>query len=215
MIFRQLLTEAIRTVESHFIPDELAYLALTQKVEQAFRDKLAFILHKKMEKEATDLIVCREWIRADLAILKDSNPVVILEAKAGYTFDILMEIGGYNFPRLVSDDLEKAARLASRFKLDASPEIYALVIATHPHDAPDIRFADAIKYYRKVVLYANPQNNAEAIQNAMNDRMRDFKLVDTHCVNGGSAFGVQVSVYVWLYRAQVLEEEVSQEVGEN
>lgn len=211
MAFEENIKKAIRSVENAFIPNELAYLALTQKVEHAFRDKLAFILHRNFENLENEFVVCREWARADLAILEERNPVLIVEAKAGYTFDILMGDRGYNFPALVSKDLEKAARLAARFNLKTTPEIYALVIATHPHTAPDVRFMDAVKYYNKVVRYATLEHNLEDILKAMNKRMNDFDLIDTHCVKGGIAFDVNVSVYVWLYRARLLEEKVKNE----
>jgi hypothetical protein len=73
--------------------NELAYLALTSKIEIPIRNKWAYLLHKKL---GEDFVVSREWRRADLAIL-ESVPVskktkilvprCLIELKAMYTFE--------------------------------------------------------------------------------------------------------------------------------
>lgn len=50
-----------------FQKDELAYLAITSKSENAFRDRLAYLLHKRYE--ADGYVVAREWHYVDLAVL--------------------------------------------------------------------------------------------------------------------------------------------------
>ncbi len=200
MSFQEPLKRAIAEVERAFDTDELAYLALTQKVEHAFRDKLAFRLHKMFEQTRPGLLVCREWQRADLAIVDGKSPLLILEAKAGYTFDIMRGDKGYDFPTLVAGDLRKAAALA--IARTSNPEIYALVIATHPHSAPAAECRHAIKYHRDVKKYATDANNLEAVRQIMDVRMSAFELVHATAVKAGQAFGTAVSVHVWLYRSK-------------
>ncbi|MCX7292769.1 hypothetical protein [Janthinobacterium sp.] len=202
MTLEENLISALRGVESAFSRDELAYLALTQKVEQAFRDKLAFVLHQRLDNSR--FLVCREWKRADLAVLEGGRPVLILEAKAGYTFDILND-KGYDFQNLVAADLKKTSILISKLGLDTSPSVYALVIATHPSMAPHDRFSDAIKYLPGITRFANASNNRESVCKRMDLRMSAFELVDTHETCAGAAFGVKVTVYSWLYRARAFE----------
>ena len=74
----------MKNIQSYFKKDELAYLALTGKIEHPIRDRLAFRLHKRLK----NLKIVREWKRTDLAILDSNNiPTRILELKAMYTFD--------------------------------------------------------------------------------------------------------------------------------
>lgn len=43
------VVNSLESLKSAFLQNELAYLALTQKVEHAFRDKLAFELHNRLK----------------------------------------------------------------------------------------------------------------------------------------------------------------------
>lgn len=205
------LISAIRAVESGFACDELAYLALTQKVEHAFRDKLAFVLHQSLDNSR--YLVCREWRRADLAIVVEGKPALILEIKAGYTFDILKTRGGYDFRKLVAADLDKAAVLIRKLNLDVTPQVFALVIATHPSTVPHSRYRSAVKYFPGIVRFSDQSNNLEAIRERMSCRMEVFELVDTHATSGGTAYGIDVAIYSWLYRARAAESLINSEKG--
>jgi hypothetical protein len=69
--------------------NELAYLALTSKIELPLRDRISFELHKKF---SDTHLICREWKsketksskRIDIAIVDKSNfkPVCLIELKA-------------------------------------------------------------------------------------------------------------------------------------
>lgn len=200
MSFTQSLIESLDEIESAFQADELAYLALTQKVEHAIRDKFAFKLHKKMSTESPELLVCREWLRSDLAILRNDKPALILEAKAVYSFDIVKKGAQHSFPEMVSADLEKAAAWAPFAPPDAPLETFALVIATHPHTAPGAQYHQAVKYYGGVSRYAIETNNYETVCAVMNQKMAHVKQLHCCQVAAGNAFGVQVSIFLWLYK---------------
>ena len=207
MSFERDLIDALDHVEEGFHTDELAYLALTQKVEQAFRDKLAYKLHRRFEGRGPELLVCREWQRADLALVTKDGPRLLLEAKAGYTFDIMMRNKGFDFAKLCASDLRKAAALA--VKMNCTPEIYALAIATHPHAAPAPEYRTAVKYYPGVRKYATAANNHDAVKAVMRETMTDFEEVHHLPVAAGQAFGAKVSLFVWLYRAKRIEAEAT------
>jgi hypothetical protein len=196
----QPLIASLQEVEPAFQQDELAYLALTQKVEHAIRDKLAFKLHQKLASQSAELLVCREWLRSDLAVISNDRPVLILEAKAVYTFDIVKNGAQHPFPELVSADLEKAGAWASSAPSGLPLETYALVIATHPHSAPSVQYRQAVKYYGGVSKYAVESNTYDAACALMNQKMSHVEQVYSCTVKGGRAFGVDVSVFLWLYK---------------
>lgn len=195
----QPLIESLQEIESSFQPDELAYLALTQKVEHAVRDKLAFKLHQKLASQ-TELLVCREWLRADLAIVSHDKPVLILEAKAIYTFDIVKTGAQHPFPELVSADLEKSEAWASSAPSGRVLERYALVIATHPHAAPSTQYRQAVKYFGGVSKYAVESNTYDAACAVMSQKMAHVEQAHSGVVKGGRAFDIDVSVFLWLYK---------------
>ncbi len=58
-------------------PNDLAYLGLTGKIELLVRDSLAI----QLKNDFPSLTTAREWKRHDLAILKDSNLLVLIEGK--------------------------------------------------------------------------------------------------------------------------------------
>ena len=58
-------------------PNDLAYLGLTGKIELLIRDSLAI----QLKKDFPSLTIAREWKRHDLAILKDSKVLALIEGK--------------------------------------------------------------------------------------------------------------------------------------
>lgn len=87
MMLEDRLVETLRTIGEDFQENELAYLALTGKVENPFRDRLAFKLHRNLSPE---VVVAKEWRRVDIAILRSEVPLALIELKAMYTFDPLI-----------------------------------------------------------------------------------------------------------------------------
>ena len=66
-----------RSSVSKHDPNDLAYLGLTGKIELIIRDSLAI----QLKNDFPSLTTAREWKRHDLAILKDSNLLVLIEGK--------------------------------------------------------------------------------------------------------------------------------------
>jgi hypothetical protein len=189
-----LLEELHRTGES-FGKDELAYLALTSKVEFQVRDKLAYRLHCRL---GETFVVAREWKRRDLAILKEGRPVLVLELKASYSYSAAKDPSERSeyFVRL-QNDLDKA-----RSTLGDGPEIYALLLVTHPMGEIDGAYRDVVKYLRGITGAVKKLRSAEAVRNASSDALSAL----FHCIapvergewNGGSAFGTSVAIDYWL-----------------
>src|SRR5262245_20896226 len=124
------LRDAIHDALDRFAPNELAYLALTGKVENNVRDRVAWELNLKLE----DRVVARESRRRDLVVLEralDWSPVALLEAKALYSFDLVWK--AEFFVDLVRKDIDKARD--ERWK-DKLAEVFVLLIITHVDDDP-------------------------------------------------------------------------------
>src|SRR5690348_7326338 len=103
----QEIAEAASEAFGAFALGELAYLALTSKIEHPIRDRMAFYLHSKFSGAGS--IVAREWKRVDLAVIaSDGKPSCLVELKACYTFDALEKEPWFLEP--VSSDLVKIAR---------------------------------------------------------------------------------------------------------
>src|SRR5262245_42546723 len=117
------LIDAIKGIK--FDVDELAYLALTSKIEFAFRDRLAFGLHQSLSSQG--YTVAREWNRVDLAILNGKYPEALIEIKAMYSFDAAT--GQYE--KLAQQDALKCRNKWSE------AQVFTLLLMTHPTAMPN------------------------------------------------------------------------------
>ena len=68
-ITAEFLDDSLQASAKSFAAGELAYLALTSKVELPIRDRLAWCLHTSLPNR----VVAREWKRCDLAVLDDDG----------------------------------------------------------------------------------------------------------------------------------------------
>ena len=197
-----LLEATIDSVGASFGPDELAFLALTSKPEQHFRDRIAYSLFKKLEDDC--VLVCREWKRTDLAVLNasDQQPLILLELKWMYSMNAWTERVDYH--NAVLEDEAKALRLAS-----ATTSVYTLLLATHPRQAIPPQYWSAMKYASDVNRYLLLAGTAEALaENAVNKASRlvgPHRICASGDIDGGTAYGVPASVMWWLVKAAARE----------
>ena len=75
-ITENFIIQALEETIKEFGKNELAFLALTTKIELPLRDRWAFVLDKKLLK--TDFMVSREWKRTDIAITQNANPKILI-----------------------------------------------------------------------------------------------------------------------------------------
>src|SRR3989344_4463942 len=109
------IKNSLRGIANKFGKNELAFLALTTKIELPFRDRWAYALYQKLNK--VGLIVSREWRRVDMAILEKNKQVALIELKAMYTFDALDEAGFYKEAiEQLKMDAVKAGKTARKHK---------------------------------------------------------------------------------------------------
>jgi hypothetical protein len=200
--FGPVLHEELERMHQRFELNELAYLALTSKVELPIRDRLAFALHRRLDQR----LVAREWKRVDLAILADdgSTPELLLEAKALYTFDLIGEdVWVDRYPKKVRDDV---AALRARSDLVERTQLFALVLATHPRSEAGPQLRQLAKYSRGVGKAIAALGDAAAVLREADAAVRAAlpDASDVLCsgeIPGGSAYGIEVAVPYWLIAA--------------
>ncbi|MFC7493637.1 MULTISPECIES: hypothetical protein [unclassified Nocardioides] len=116
------LAMTLASLSSDFAENELAYLALTSKAELPVRDRIAWRLQHELN---DSYVVSREWRRADIAVLAGETPVLQVEAKAMYAFDVLnAKSRAKNLAKLTADGLKMAA-------LAPDSAAYLLALITH------------------------------------------------------------------------------------
>jgi len=197
---RTVLLEHLQDMPGRFEPDELAYLALTQKVELHFRDRLAWGLHKTLYPRG--LVVSREWRRTDLAILGGGLPLALVEAKALYTFDVHVEVKRAEYLARVTADLAKAAALAP------AADRYGLVLVTNVHGQIPAHLRErVVKYAHGINLAAKQLGSGDQVR-AGAIQLWDAELaglglpVDHVAVRAGCVWGLEVTVDAWLVGPQ-------------
>lgn len=196
MQFENDLVAGLQQLSTEFQVNELAYLAATCKIEFPIRDKLAFYLHTKYQTEK--YIVAREWDRIDLAIVNQfGKPMCFVELKAMYTFDAIKN--PQKFTDATSADERKARALAG-----PKTSVYSLLLATHLDGAIDPLFGKTIKYSaginRAILSHQGASRVRERASEAINEKLTSRNVVRCGEINGGSAFGIGVSVLYWLVR---------------
>jgi hypothetical protein len=200
--FVPVLHEEIERLPELFEVGELAYLALTSKVELPIRDRLAFALYKRLDQR----LVAREWKRVDLAVLAPdgSTPELLLEAKALYTFDLIGEaVWVDRYPKKVREDI---AALRNRSDLVEWTQLFALVLATHPLSQAGPELRHVAKYSRGVGKAIEALGDAEGVLRGADAAIRAglpeaSDVVCTGEIPAGSAYGIEIAVPYWLIAA--------------
>ena len=194
---QELIVGSLKSLGEEFQPNELAYLALTTKIELPLRDRWAFSLHRALNDR---FAVSREWKRTDLAILKGQSPQVLIELKAMYSFDAALDIVGISgFTNAMSADAKKAQLLSK-----ASTEIYTVLLSTHPNGAFSPEMDGIVKYVSGINKAIDRLGSAHKVkrtaQDAVYESLRDRNIVAVGSLNGGRAFSTDVVVDYWVVK---------------
>jgi len=195
------LIQSLNSTAKDFRKDELAFLALTTKIELPLRDRWASMLYKGLAKQK--LIVSREWKRVDLAILKESRPVVLVELKAMYTFDVVN--GGVSGKKLVGclkQDMKNAENLANR-----STSIYGVLLVTHPKEIIPNNLVGVVKYQSRInsafKSFGKQKEIAKIASERTENLLRKSKILEKGTLQGGSAFGIKTDVLYWIVKGEI------------
>jgi len=192
-----------------FNNEEYAYLAMTSKFEMQFRDKLAFSLFEKLQKD--ELYVCREWNlkskkrRIDIGIVdSENNPKYLIEIKAtnaqhGYTG---LERGFLNHIRQHINSL--VSQIEELRKEYPNSEIFGIMTGTHPEGI--IRTHD----FMVGSCYSPPQDSSlleirkaysntviDTIKKSAGDRIEISELIE---IRLGEFYRVPISLLIYLLK---------------
>ena len=197
------IIESLKGLETEWQENELAYYALTTKAELPFRDKLSWRMHKQLEKEG--VISSREWKRTDLALIKDHEPLALIELKNMLASDSFINTWGnfkdeQFFCEMLNDKI-KAKKLAND-----KTEVYTLLTVTHSHNIiEDANPASTAVKYRKDInrrLRLNTQEEIlkEVDARVVNNLEKFGDIVYSDVMDAGTAFDTDVSIMVYLVK---------------
>lgn len=180
---------ALAGAAKSFAENELAYLALTSKVEHPIRDRVAWALHSTL----TTHFVAREWRRCDLAILEtNGSPAALVEAKAMYSYDAVSDRKMAAYRGWMVSDIAKANKLAS----GSSAEVFVLLLVTHVVGLPDA--PDGVVKYRRHIERATAPHLLVRSRTAIRECVADLGVARNEKLCTGNALGVDVSLEYWL-----------------
>ena len=176
-------------VSQKFEQNELAYLSLTSKIEAVLRDKIAFNLHRFYRE---GYIVAREWKRCDLAILdiKSKNPILLIEFKACYSFDLITEKVSNKYFNAIIKDYNKVENLKS-----SDTRVLNILFITCPQNIIEDEYKSIIKYntgINKALRLHLKSNQIEEIGHQL--LTEKFTNIYYSGFSGGKAFNVPVNI---------------------
>lgn len=159
------LTKILENTDKLFNTDELAYLAITSKIENPLRDKIAYQLHNEI---GENYLVCREWKGKN----KDRTDIAILDSQTN-NLKCLIEIKAHSVPKyeyeyqkLMKSDLLKMCENATE-----DTELYYIFFNNHFDEKIilDEIYSPSIKYFKalnKVLSTKSKFTIADIIDNA-------------------------------------------------
>ena len=204
----QLVVDAMDCLGEEFKENELAYLALTSKVENPIRDRLAYSLHRRFG-EVQGIAFAREWTipknrkrnkdqkggRLDLAVLENGAPQLFLEMKSMYSFDMYKKDRETLYPKQVCSDIKKMNNCESNREV----EKIAIILITDPVHKPSKCLDHVIKYNRYIRQFH--EHTKEGLNTAVACYFRNFRSFASGCIDGGRAFGIDVNVRYWCFNS--------------
>ena len=192
------IIESINRIQSNSQQHQtFAWVAVTGKPELFVRDHLG----ADLSAHNPGVIVSREWNKHDLVILDEAvNPLVVIEGKALYDFDLLD-------PRILN--VYRKALAIDRQKLidrDAPKSFMTLLMTSIRNPIPDS--------LRRVTKYSSGINRglkkhgADLMPNAVAEArlfLSEFgEIVHEAQLISGTAVGCDVCVWMWLVEVNVL-----------
>ena len=187
------IAKQMNCLGAEFRDDELAYLALTSKIEKPIVDRLAYSLHR----DNKCACIAREWTngnyrRGDLAVILNGVPKLILEAKAMYSFDMFANDAKKKYPERVNNDAEKM----QNFKPDGQIERLAMILLTDTNACPDKKYRGIVKYIDGL---NKPKKSCDELRCAVERNFECLPIHSSGCICAGRAFDLDVTVHYWLF----------------
>lgn len=184
------IAEELAQIGSAFEPDELAYLALTIKVENQIRNRLAWRLHQRFSPQG--LIAARDWVRGDLAIMDSgARPLTTIQAGAVHESDVRSDLNWRAYATRVQADTRKTRKMVGQ---DGQVLLLAVGVAVQ---------GDVERSLRSVLKHNPASGKAAELGGrkrieAIAGRLGDLGPVQSFRVGEGQAFKLQVAVDAFL-----------------
>lgn len=178
---------------NHYQENSLAYLGLSAKVENPFRDQFAFFLHKKYP----DDFVSREYSnggnqRVDLAVINEGKgSKEFIEIKACYAFDLINHLEEQYKRQILTD--------YSKYPTEKIANITFILLSIRTDNCPSDKYKTIVKYYNKMSkchkkIHSTDEQRTRLMANIQrwfaNEHRVKLWLSETK--NLGQAFGVNV-----------------------
>ncbi len=200
-IYRTVL-DVIERLHTDFSENELAYLAVTSKIENPLRDRIAFELHKRLGQQ---FLVHREWAyakrsKADLAVTDDKNRVKYLFEFKAHSLPTYEQ--GYSDK--IRLDLQKLYAASNE-----ETESYFIYFLNHvkAKDLLDHRFQHVVKYHK----YLNQALQLHRLETDISDKVTEYwhrHLEEVGMekaksallkIEAGSYYDIPVSIFAFIY----------------
>jgi hypothetical protein len=198
MNYNELLEEITKSIKDKFEKNELAYLALTSKIENVLRDKIAFEFHQRVGNEK---LVCREWSnngkvkqKADIAILnREAKPEFIIEFKAHSSIKGIGE-----WAKNLKKDYQK------NNILHPESEVVFVLFANHIFELPDDSvYKNSIKYYQSIkkstLKKYSTLDQLNDWKNSLKKNNIEYDLVDFK-IDAGEYHKKQVTINTFIHK---------------
>lgn len=209
MKYKNLLKETIGNIVNSFNENELAYLAITSKIENPLRDKIAYKLHEQLN----DKIICREWKDASNPENKNRYDLAILDKNEKHV-ECLVEFKAHSLQRqetgYILYELNKDLNRLEKFR-QTEIEKYFVLFQNLPHSKFDVDFSSAIKYFQEMNNYFEKNNmTVELIRNnyhswwensIIGNKLNplDENKVEKFTIETGSCYGVKIDIEGFIY----------------
>lgn len=188
----QAIIESINRIQSNsLLHQTYAWVAVTGKPELFVRDHLG----ADLSAHNPDVIVSREWNKHDLVILdQDVNPLMVIEGKALYDFDLLDQSILKNYRKALAKDRQK---LIDR---DAPKSLMTLLMTSIRNPIPDS--LRRVTKYSPGINKGLKKHGADLMPKAV-DMARQFldefgEVIHETQLISGTAVGCEVHVWMWL-----------------
>jgi hypothetical protein len=191
-IGKNTVIDSINRIQSNSqLHPTLAWVAVTGKPELFVRDHLG----ADLSAHNPGLIVSREWNKHDLVILdQDVSPLVVIEGKALYDFDLLDRSITQSYRKSLTIDRQK---LIDR---DAPQSFMTLLMTCIRNPIPDS--LRRVTKYSPGINKGLKKHGADLMQNAVTEArvfLGEFGDIvhETELVSG-TAVGCEVHIWMWL-----------------
>lgn len=200
--YTNLISKILRNFGDEFKAGELAFLSLAGKSENHLRDRLAFVLQRKLK---GGWLVSKEWKRHDIALLQLNNQ----DSHALFELKVFHTLEGVVPNKLNGPKGLKSAVIKDKDKLvrhNKCEHCFVLVFIVHPEREIPKQYYGVIKYAKRINQAYSNNGGAKNVKKQCRKNIDEFfqKKISKEVIFGelpaGSFADIKVTVFYWLAR---------------